>query len=451
MSAPTSAFQNLSLGQDDFIPDTIQNDPDEDREESLVTYNVADLPQTARKRVRAGVGADTTVDNVNWCMEKEDEDGDLHYHFDMKDNISVKFGRSQGSKYAVPKCSCGATEQGNACKHVFWLENQVVQATGHPPNALKLVADGRTIHGRTVPDLITSLADEGAPAAGLRDLADVHDWVLRPQSAAEEDFEEQLQDLISVFEPNNALPEELWREDFARGLGKNSPSRVYKEFAEIVTTYAQKDYSLQHRLQETITPEFRALVFFKKLQDRQAQVFQALEEYKKHAPEVSSIPAHDVATCAEKLQQIVAQLKEGYEDRVKGKLENSQAASFGAGVLIEILRKVVERNKNAYEGISWNRIEDLSETAQDNNLYVRLIGSPVNTRGPFLLQALKNVPRGALDQFDHRESLVDIKRKLESYNAPQAYVMLLGEITRDGGSPGRKRPLAAESGSSKKR
>jgi hypothetical protein len=146
------------------------------------------------------------------------------------------------------------------------------------------------------------------------------------------------------------------------------------------------------------------------------------------------------------LDELLEEIDEGYVQRVSsGPLRSKEAANKAASALIAILEGVVERNGDAYANTAWKRVSQ-NEPEQDRNLYLRLIGAPLEARGPFVLDALKNIPHEVIR--NHLERLSGIAQMLESYGAPQRYRNMLRIIMSQ---DSRKRSNPEVGGSSSKK
>ncbi|OCK82877.1 hypothetical protein K432DRAFT_323449 [Lepidopterella palustris CBS 459.81] len=445
---PSEDFRNLNLGEGEMVATTrarsarnlSSNQPQgpgnsPTRENIIISdstgikYDVSDLDEQARRRAEVGLGDETDSITVKYCTEKEDE-GESYYVFKISDQISVRLGTDH-PRYNVPDCTCGANEGGIACKHIYWLEDQIaIQA---PPAArtrpIHLASDGSRLLDMSPSKAIDRIKFEN--------IAKNQGWVLHEDGSDLEDADEKMLEMLSVFEPSGALPNE-----FKDGTGPkhSQSSRIYKQFANLITKYAIDDVGMFHQLRQIIPPGFEATIFFEKMNDRVSKTFDAFDEYVESGPAAGD--QCDVVTCADRLND----LERGIQERVAEGFGAKDAAIHAAAALITILEGVVERKGDAYENISWTRVKSEDEEAQEIDLYERLIGDPVDESRPFILGVLKDFPEEI--RRIHVDRLSSIGEKLESYHAPKRYLNLFRTITFQGS---RKRLNPEAGGSSAKK
>ncbi|OCK95415.1 uncharacterized protein K441DRAFT_81526 [Cenococcum geophilum 1.58] len=395
---------------------------------SGIEYDVGGLDEVARERAEVGLGDDNQID-MNYCTEREG-----YYAFHISDHITVRIGTGE-PQYRIPQCTCGANEKGIACKHIYWLEDQLlIEAPDSARSeAVKLASDGSQILNRLPSVVIDNI--------GLDEIAENRGWVLHNDG---QDTEEEMTEMLSVFEPSGNLPSEFKAGTPGNSLQYVAHSRIYKEFSNLLTQYAVDNVGMFHRLRDIITPDFQATVFFEKMGNRASQAFKALDEYVTRGPTIDE--SCDVITCADRLDELLEEIDEGYVQRVSsGPLRSKEAANKAASALIVILEGVVERNGDAYANTAWKRVSQ-NEPEQDRNLYLRLIGAPLEAHGPFVLDVLKNIPHEVIR--NHLERLSGIAQMLESYGAPQRYRNMLRIIMSQ---DSRKRSNPEVGGSSSKK
>jgi hypothetical protein len=76
---------------------------------SGLKYNISEFDDDVRRRVKIGMMKDNDI-KMKYCRASPDER--MKYTFYIEDDITIAMGGS----YTVPKCSCGANEEGKACK-----------------------------------------------------------------------------------------------------------------------------------------------------------------------------------------------------------------------------------------------------------------------------------------------------------------------------------------------
>ncbi|KAF2810164.1 uncharacterized protein BDZ99DRAFT_462762 [Mytilinidion resinicola] len=384
---------------------------------SGIRYDVSALEEEVRQRVEAALGDDHHI-RINYCVEREGDENepDGYYAFRISDQISIRVGTDHPG-YQVPKCSCGGNVGGIACKHIFWLEDQLANEDPETfrSGLIPLTADGSKIKNQPPSKVIDDI--------GLEEIAERKDWVLQDDA---EDPEEEMTEMLSVFEPSRALANEM-KEVSGQGSPAShksiSPhSRIYKEFTNLITEYATEDIGMLYRIREIITPGFQAEVFFEKMSDRATESFREIDETLTRG--ATAIDSCDIPTIAERLKRLVKGIEEGYSERVSGSESPSkQAAIKAAAALIDILEGVVDRNQD----MAWTRLGNDDEPIQARNIFAYLIGAPLDSSSHFVLDVLKDLPQDVVVEYQ-KSRLDSIRAKLIASNAPPAYMNLFRKI-----------------------
>ncbi|KAF2185047.1 hypothetical protein K469DRAFT_169452 [Zopfia rhizophila CBS 207.26] len=396
---------------------------------SGIKYNIAVLDDEARRRAELALG-DNEI-KMKYCTQSGEELKVYFFHID--DDITVRMG----AQFNVPKCNCGANEGGVACKHIYWIEDQLT--SGAPQSIrsenLQLATDGATVHNIQPAHMIDRMTLERV-VEGL-------DWVLHDSTESDdEDAEEDLAELLSVFEPSGALPTEFKSLPDSPTLSERS--RKYKEFSDVVSKYATENLGLLNRLHAIIDPAFQAHTFFDKINDRIARTFKALDEYIEHGPTDTQAESYDVVTCAAKLKDLEKMIEEYYKQEIEENPGSKDIAIRASASLISILDGVSKRNYDAYANITWAGIPPM-DPAQ-NNLFTRLIEAPVGNGGLFVLDALIAFPKDDVLR-NHWEILSKIDENLSQSDTPPRFMSTFRAIT----SESRKRTFPEAGGSSAKR
>jgi hypothetical protein len=269
---------------------------------------------------------------------------------------------------------------------------------------------------------------------GLASIANDLKWVYRDVDLPEDDenMKDEVTNMLSVFEPQEALPGEFK----CPGSPLTSErSKKYQEFADLFTQYASRDPSLYLQARKIIDPDFESRVFFEKIENRNTLTFNALDEYIATGPTNASPGAlrFDVPSCARKLTSLVKAIDDFYKVQV----DVEDVAVRAAAALITILDRVTDRNVNAYEKITWG-MEAPSDPAE-NNLYMALIGTPVDGESPFVLDALVSLPHEDVSR-NHWETLLGIEAKLDASDTPPQYMNTLRTLMYEN----RKRPASED-------
>ncbi|KAH7132022.1 hypothetical protein B0J11DRAFT_214029 [Dendryphion nanum] len=396
---------------------------------SGLKYNVTAFDTEVRRRAKRGLMDDNAIE-IKYCKVADHDD--KQYMFFIEDEITV----AMGGKYSVPRCTCGANEDGIACKHIFYMLDQLAQ--GVPDNiksqALELSIDGSSVQSIQPSDIIDKIS-LAKVAKGLH-------WVRFDDPIPDdEDIEDEIAEMLSVFEPSDALPSEFKSPE---SPFPSERARRFREFKNIFTQFATQNLGLYGRLQELIDPVFQTQVFFDKINDRVTRAFKALDEYISNGPTDARFESYDVVTCATKLKGLVNAIDDYYHQQVENGHEAKEVAIRAATTLINILDEVTNRNCDAYANITWDGIPPTD--AKQNNLFVCLIESPGEEDGNFVLDALKNLPQEFVLR-RHWEVLSNIGDKLAPQWTPTEYLNVFRALTTES----RKRAASEVSGSTSKR
>ncbi|KAF2842988.1 hypothetical protein M501DRAFT_1012368 [Patellaria atrata CBS 101060] len=473
MTSPIDEFRRLSL-KTKMVPTTrsqsmasqsapparaVDENPGRVTTNAGVTYDLEALDQVGRRYARLAFDEFNGI-NLDYFTEFAD---DGFYAFQITDRVSVRIG-NDGTDYAVPNCTCGANEGDQACKHIFWLWDQLVQSAPRAPPLCKLEKDGSRIHNKSpyqlIMDVGTSELEENrrwrhstreAEVTNVREPA--QDTDLSDDSSDDSiDLDqriEEIQDMLSVFEPIKMFAEASGGTSLVTALSRHaSYPRIYKAFSEIVAQRASREASFFQRLRAVINPDIRAEACFEKIRRRVERSFEALNEHMLHGPTGPS-PRHDVVHCAHDLREMVAAIESEFEER-RDSLSPAGGANVANGAvaaLLDILEGVVERNKDAYADIDWARVAGENEPARQVNLYAQLIGQPgEEDEGDFVLEQLRKFPDSV--RLNHVERLDGILQTLKAHGAPGRYLSAFGNLV---GSDDRKRKGGEQAGRSSSR
>lgn len=278
---------------------------------------------------------------------------------------------------------------------------------------------------------------------GLEDVADDLDWIYEDEDVPEDedDIKETVISMLSVFEPQEALPEEFRCPESPL---TSERSKKYQELANLFTEYATKDPGLFLKMRDIIDPNFESRVFFEKIENRITQTFNALDEYIEHGPTDASVDAlrFDLPTTAKKLVRLVKAIGSFVEQQDEDDPDFKSIAIRSAAALVRILDLVTDRNVDAYESITWGMRPG---SPRENNLYYALIGNPA-TGTSFVLNALHLLPHEDLIR-NHWATLQGIEDKLVQHSAPIDYLNTFHQVVHDN----RKRAASEVRGGQVKR
>ncbi|KAF2831945.1 hypothetical protein CC86DRAFT_340013 [Ophiobolus disseminans] len=380
-------------------------------------YNVSTFDKDLRRRVRKGL-ADNEI-KMKYCSLSTDQDTNETKHFYIDDDITIAIG----GKLSKPKCSCGANEKGLACKHIYWLADQILSTAPehHDEQPVQFSPDGSTIQNTTPVEILDS--------KGLESVADDLKWVIKKEDIPQDkdDIKDELTNMLSVFEPQDALPGEF---KCPESPTSSERSKKYQEFAKLFSDYAIRDPGLFLQLRDLIDANFQRRVFFEKIDSRIARTFHALDEYITHGPMHASPDAlrFDVPNCAKQLKVIVNAIDEFCREQDENDPDTRDIVVRAAAALITILDRVVDRNVNAYADIAWG-LEAPSDPAE-NNLFIALIGSHTADKPPFVLHTLRSLPQEDVLR-NHWETLQAIEQKLAVDNTPEAYANAFRQVVHE--------------------
>lgn len=276
---------------------------------------------------------------------------------------------------------------------------------------------------------------------GLDQFANHLHWIIEDDLPDSEELEDEVANMLAVFEPTGALPAEFKSED-TRELSEKAC--MYREFKAIIVEQANQCPAFYLQLSQLITPEYQVKCFFAEINRRIDQALKALDGYIEQGSTNTPIEHIDVVSCADRLRSLV-QAIETYRDEslvsdAGEQRDDVQVEELAAETLVKILDVVTRRNYNAYA--------DSTESPTQNNLFVCLIGTASEEQGFFVLDSLRDMAPHIIQH--HSVDLSDFEVRLRSTSlTPPAYLdafrMLIQEnrkraASQDGGSRA-KRPM----------
>lgn len=299
---------------------------------------------------------------------------------------------------------------------------------------LQLSEDGSSVRDMHPADIVGKFS--------LERIAENLDWVYQEEPLPDEDeMEDEIANMLSVFEPMQALPSEF-KDEKATDL--TDQSIKYRELKDLLSQHAARHPALFMRLQEIIPPEFQVKVFFDKINLRIDKAFQALEEYVARGPTNALSEALDVQKCAERVRGLVKAVAEYIDEQAENDTDHN-VAILAAAALVKILDEVTKRDHDAYADISWGEMPPTS--AEENNLSVCLIGGSGENDGLFVVDTLLELSQEDVLR-NHYEVLSDIEGRLRSTEwTPPAYIDAMRRLIHEK----RKRAASQSVGGSAKR
>lgn len=324
-------------------------------------------------------------------------------------------------------------------QHIYWIGDHVISTVPDvvKDQPLQLSTDGSTFQHVKPADVLRK--------KGLEDVADDLDWVYEDDDDVledEDDIKETVISMLSVFEPQEALPEEFRCPESPL---TSERSKKYQELAALFTQYATKDPGLFLQMRDIIDPSFQSRVFFEKIENRITQAFNALDEYIKHGPTDATVDAlrFDLPTTAKKLKGLVKAIDNFFQEQDEDDPDTKSIAIQAAAALVRILDLVTDRNIDAYEDITWGMRPG---SPSENNLYYALIDKPAAANSFFALEALHHLPHEDVIR-NHWATLQGIEAKLIRHDAPAEYLNTFRKVLHDS----RKRAASEVRGGQVKR
>lgn len=314
------------------------------------------------------------------------------------------------------------------------------QLTSTTPKAqpLQIDKDGSSVRNTHPADIIGKFS--------LETIAENLNWVYQEDAMPEEDeMLDEISNMLSVFEPTEALPNEFKREE-ASDLSERS--QKFRELCSLLSQHAIRNPALFIQLQEIVPLTFQAQTFFNKINNRIDRVFKALDEYVASGPTNTQSEALDVRTCAARLKTLVDAIDSYYNEQFdEEQMEDEPStniAVLATKALIRILDEVTQRDFDAYAGIAWGPMPPTD--SRDNNLLVCLMRTTPESEGLFVLKTLLSLPQEVMLRY-HAE-LLDLEERLAgSPHTSPAYMDTLRTFLHDN----RKRAASSSSRGTSKR
>ncbi|KAK4992619.1 hypothetical protein LTR50_000953 [Elasticomyces elasticus] len=392
-----------------------QEDDDNDRiiagASTDLFYDVSDLDEASAMHANAGLIGDGL--SLTYCRYEE---ASRAYKFHMTEQIGVRIGDPRQIEGGAPQCSCAANLRGAACKHVWWIADQVLrcQFERPPTSSFRLSRNGASVSaGRD-----TRSAFELVHSKGLGAIAARNGWQV--QDTGRDQRNSELVDMLSVFDPDNALPHEY--DEMEDMDNRSERSLLYKRFGDLITELCLDDPTAFARIRQILTDEMCTTIHLEKVRERIFRTFNQLDAFISRGPSDS---AKSVPDTADTLYDIV----ETIDDLLKSRpAQPSRTLRNGtASILLHLLEEVNERNVDAYERVQWSRRPSSNEAAVDRNLWLRLIGRPSPGKAPFAVTVLQDLPRDVFQ--DRREQLDRIERRLAELGAPDRYIAAVARLS----------------------
>ncbi|KAF2142132.1 uncharacterized protein K452DRAFT_27051 [Aplosporella prunicola CBS 121167] len=379
-------------------------------------YNFENLNELARRRAEMGTDEDNEDISLSYCQEQGTGAGRL-YSFVLKDRVTVRFGK----KPSPPRCSCGAGEGNIACKHIYWLENELLEVQPESednvfPGRIQFTNDGAEIHNQLPNEPVIfpeRLVDR--VQGGLEGVAQVSEWAFRSPNVAQEDgyrqMRQELQRVLEIFKPSDEDAAEVYM-------------KAMKRLINII------DDEFLYEIRQEITPQFETEARFRRVELEILGTCKAFKNYKKYGPNslATGQRAYDVVQCGEMLKKHVGDIQRTYQRQ--SQISPGVAALHASGILIDILRFVIDQNKDINDSITWSRATPNGETDDKRNLFINLRGGQapgfiLDTLGT-IFQNAHPIDQSQLEMLDHAMAQVE---------GPPSYVQRLRDLRALGSQP----------------
>ena len=353
-------------------------------------------PQT-EGRARRAFDADEL--SISHCRAWE-LDGVTYFNFSLREQIGIHIEPSEDvSGHAV--CTCG---QSSPCKHIWWLEHQLVQAR-NPHQNWSFVNDGSTISG--VPLHLWILEN------GIDRLSASGDWPLVPEAAEPgEDFSQrrdaELSDMLAPFAP-------LSQDETAY-------STAYDALDDAVREIVEFDRGIFERFRKALDSDLCAQARFEKNNRIRIEgAFATLDLYSRIGPPSDGPPGTPVSGCANALEQTV--------EAIRADLRSHPGTPFiriALSLLLQIIQGIVTRNTDIYVSKPWASQVQAPTDQRERNLYLHLVRTPPPSSQLFMIDLLREFPGEALQ--NHRDTVFQIMDQIKRNGGPDRYYAALRDL-----------------------
>jgi hypothetical protein len=343
-----------------------------------------------------------------------DFDGRSYFNFNLREQIGIRIGPlDEGVGTAT--CTC---RQPSPCKHIWWLEYQLVQGQD-PQRNWAFVNDASTVSGIPLYEWILQ--------NGIDRLSASRHWPL-VAGAAElgESYprrrDEELSEMLSPFAPLAA--DELAYRDAYEAL-----DQVFRDFAD-------SDRGVFESLRSALDPDLTAQARFERTAtERVRQAFETLDLVARVGPPNHALDQAPVPACASALEEVINEIQATIRTNT-----NAIAVSTALSLLLQILQGVVTRNADIYVGKPWATSVQAPTDGRNRNLYARLVRPPPPQPQLFLVDALRQIPPDLLNS--RRDSFLRIMEQVRKNGGPDRYYTALRDLIAPKGGPptiGKKR------------
>ncbi|CRG89830.1 hypothetical protein PISL3812_06869 [Talaromyces islandicus] len=432
-----------------------QDDNSMVRSQSQLVYDIESLELDSRARAMAGLHG--RFDMV-YCRADP-----AFFEFQLTERPRIRV-RERGAE-----CTCSEYENrpDMACRHIFWLVDQVYE-TVSPHTPLPLSKDGVS---PSLPPLHSLLHDRLEMVAGEMQWHFIPETTASSESSPETTTittamsrQDKVRDIMSAFS-EDTLPADFRRDLAETTTEPRTPEQcvVQGDFEATVFRLAVHDDNVYASIRKAMPAGACAAIFFDKVQKQSRNLLLGFDEYRRTGRLPPGRQSLEVKEVAAELQRHVDQIRINLASRIPYGTEGAAEA------LLALLQDVSARNIDAFEQSPWGRQAPPGEDEDDRNLYEQLIGQAnggssgvgggggggtTETEGGFfVLDVLESLPAAVLASYI--PNLNDILGKVEINRAPALFVRKLKSLIHEAqaslAASRSKRPATADAGGSPKR
>ncbi|RBR03809.1 hypothetical protein FVER53590_00992 [Fusarium verticillioides] len=430
-SSSDSDTSSNSSSSADYSSEFNDDDNDDDDEPSAIrsptklTYLIDHLPKETQSVVR-----DTFKEPPKIALEKCRHINDT-YAFQMTELVTRSV-RIRAPQDGTSNLSCSCRDDGQPCRHLIWLLDQIVKQTLYETDLSKPLRMNPAGYAEETGEVFQNISNFRLDvlAEGL------HCHLVTPDSEYDNEpdafrAQEAREMLSSVY---NMDPGDF-RPDIFENVSHNMKMINRNDLEQTITRMLQDNHHFFHYFRSLARPQDPINDVFYKLTQRINRVVRDLD-----TPGQASDPdpPRDVPWAASHILGCVRRMRHDIYTR-ESPISAREALS-AARSLVHILDLAVSRNKD-HGPVDAPRI--------DRNLYLRLIG---DRDQDFILNVLNLIPEAASQFLHHLEELLG---KIEIYGAPAGYVQrfraLLGRLRTSSTGSGLKRSVQGQTGRRKTR
>ncbi|RGP67277.1 swim zinc finger family [Fusarium longipes] len=381
-SSESESDSNSSEFEDDNS-ECDEKEPSTVRSPTQLTYLIDHLPETTQSIIR-GTFREPPRIALEKCRRIDNT-----YAFQMTE-IVTRSVRIRAPENGTPNMSCSCRNDGQPCRHILWLLDQIVKETLYDQDISKPLKMNSAGYAEAIGDPFQNISEHHLDvlAEGL------HSHLVTPDSEYDNEpdtfrAQEAREVLSSVY---NMDPKEFRPDIFDRvSLGKNIVKR--HDLEQTIFRMLLDNHHFFHYFRSLTRSQDLIKDPFYKLAQRIDRILRDLDN-ETPSPDVES--PRDVPWAASHILGCVRRMR--HEIYTREKPLSSHEAISAARSLVHVLSSVVSHNKDkGSESVA--RI--------DRNLYLRLIGDRDHD---FVLSVLNLIPEAATVQ-DNAEEVENVEHR----------------------------------------